>query len=288
MLVFDKIKPLQTIIQHWKAEGSSIGFVPTMGALHPGHISLVEEAHRQADRVVCSIFVNPTQFNNPDDLKGYPRMPEADQALLESAGVHALFTPGEAEIYPDPNDRLRQPGVDLGILDRVMEGAHRPGHFRGVVQVVARLFDIVRPDLAFFGEKDFQQLAVIREMTRQLFLPVRIVGCPTLREPDGLAMSSRNLLLTPSQRAEAVRVSKALFYIRDNIAYHPVDQVLTRARDIIEGGGHLTLEYIELAEESTLQPVQPTLLPDRLRCCVAAWLGKVRLIDNVGIVLGSS
>jgi pantoate--beta-alanine ligase len=288
MQVFDKIKSLQTVIQAWKAEGLTIGFVPTMGALHPGHLSLVKASQQQTDRVVCSIFVNPTQFNNPDDLKRYPRMPEADRQLLEAAGVHGLFTPDESEIYPDPADKDRDPGVDLGGLERVMEAALRPGHFRGVMQVVSRLFDIVRPDVAFFGEKDFQQLAVIREMTRQLRLPVRIVGCPTLREPDGLAMSSRNLRLSAAQRQEAAVISRALFYVRDNIPHLPVDELLFRAKEKIEASGHLKLEYLCLADEQTLEAVHPAHLPERMRCCVAAWLGDVRLIDNVGIVLVGS
>lgn len=288
MFVFDKIKPLQTVIHEWKSTGLRIGFVPTMGALHPGHISLVAEAHRQCDRVVCSIFVNPTQFNNPDDLKRYPRMPEADRSMLEQAGVHLLFTPDEQEIYPGELEKDNAPTIDLGRLEQVMEGSHRPGHFRGVVQVVSRLFDIVKPDVAFFGEKDFQQLAVIREMTRQLRLPVTIVGCPTLREPDGLAMSSRNLRLTTAQRQEAVVISRALFYVRDNIAHVPVDELLFRAKEKIEASGQLKLEYLCLADEETLEPVHPAHLPEHMRCCVAAWLGDVRLIDNVGIVLGES
>lgn len=193
MEVFDSSVFLTEEVEFLKSEGGTIGFVPTMGALHDGHLSLIRQSRANCTHTVGSIFVNPTQFNNPDDLKNYPRTLDTDIRLLEQAGTDILFAPSESEMYPDTAARAAGPAFDLGLLDKVMEGTQRPGHFRGVVQVVHRLFDIVRPDIAFFGEKDFQQLAVIRHMVEVLALPIRIVGCPTQRERDGLAMSSRNV-----------------------------------------------------------------------------------------------
>ena len=204
MKVLTSVKELRAELD--RTERSGIGFVPTMGALHAGHRSLVERARRENRTVVVSVFVNPTQFNDKNDLKHYPRTPEADERLLAEAGADFVLMPPVEEIYPEPDTRV----FDFGQVDKVMEGAHRPGHFNGVAQVVSRLFAIVQPDKAYFGEKDFQQIAVIRAMVRQLQIPVQIVPCPIVRGADGLALSSRNALLTAEHRAAAPQIYAAL------------------------------------------------------------------------------
>ncbi len=208
MQLFDNIKGLQHAVSAAKHRQMKLGFVPTMGALHKGHLSLVELARKENDLVVVSIFVNPTQFNNADDLKNYPRTLDADLEILKELNPHLVFAPTVVEIYPAQG--ITVPAVKLGLLERTMEGKHRPGHFNGVVQVVARLFDIVHPDRAYFGSKDFQQLAVIREMTRQLNLPIDIRSGETIRDADGLAMSSRNILLSRQEREDAAGVAQRI------------------------------------------------------------------------------
>lgn len=283
MQVIDNKITLQKEISDWKALGLRIGFVPTMGALHAGHLALVEKARRENDKVVVSIFVNPTQFNNPEDLKNYPRTLDSDLKLLEPIGADLVFAPSVNEMYPEGH-MPEVPGIDLGTLDQVMEASHRPGHFQGVMQVVANLFRVVQPDVAYFGEKDFQQLAVIRTMTRQLNLPVSIIGCPTVRENDGLAMSSRNTLLSPEERKEATTISKALFYIRDNWQSKPVDVLISHAISMIEKNGIMKVEYVSAADSDTLEPVKEWSDTTSIRVCTAVRLGKVRLIDNIGII----
>ena len=283
MQVIDNKITLQKEISDWKALGLRIGFVPTMGALHAGHLALVEKARRENDRVVVSIFVNPTQFNNPEDLKNYPRTLDSDLKLLEPIGADLVFAPSVNEMYPEGH-LPEVPKVELGPLDRVMEASHRPGHFQGVMQVVANLFRVVMPDVAYFGEKDFQQLAVIRTMTRQLNLPVSIIGCPTVRENDGLAMSSRNTLLSPEERKEATAISKALFYIRDNWQSKPVEALLSHAISMIEKNGIMKVEYVSAADSDSLEPVENWNDATSIRVCTAVRLGKVRLIDNIGII----
>ena len=206
MRVVKTISELKSLISGYKQENKTVGLVPTMGALHAGHKSLVDRARKENDIVVVSVFVNPTQFNNKQDLATYPRTEERDCALLEAAGCDVVFMPAVEEVYPEPDNRQ----FDLGAVAEVMEGAHRPGHFNGVAQVVSRLFAIVEPDRAYFGEKDFQQIAVIRAMVRQLQLKVEIVPCPIVRGEDGLALSSRNALLTPEHRAAAPQIYAAL------------------------------------------------------------------------------
>lgn len=281
MDVFDLSSFVTEELDFIRKQGTRIGFVPTMGALHQGHLSLVRRSKADADFTVVSIFVNPTQFNNPEDLKNYPRKVDADTAFLESAFVDLLFAPDEQEIYPDAAARNRVPQVDLGALETVMEGAHRPGHFRGVVQVVHRLFEIIRPDVAFFGEKDFQQLAVIRAMVNQLGLPVEIVACPTVRERDGLAMSSRNARLSPEQRAEAAVLYKALDDVRDRCHEMPLNSLKAKATQLIESNGMFKVDYLEIADATTLLPIQSMEDAENVRCFVAATIGDVRLIDNV-------
>jgi pantoate--beta-alanine ligase len=279
MVIATTVRDLRSNMQEWKADKLKTGFVPTMGALHKGHLSLVQRAKKENDRAVVSIFVNPTQFNNPEDLKKYPRMPEKDFEMLQNENVDLVFYPEEKEIYPE--GFTSKSDFDFGELEKVMEGKFRPGHFKGVGQVVSRLFEIVDADKAYFGEKDFQQLAVIRELVRQKKYSVEIIGCPTVREPDGLAMSSRNLLLTPEMRAEATKISVALFYVRDQRYHADLDKLKQEAVSMIENSGKLKVEYFEVAEEETLQPVSEWIREKKLRCLTAVRAGNIRLIDNV-------
>ncbi len=259
------------------AEGK-IGFVPTMGALHEGHASLVRRCRAENDQVVVSIFVNPTQFNDPTDLKNYPRTLDADLALLEKVGADWVYTPTVDDIYPEPDTRQ----FDFGGLDQVMEGACRPGHFNGVGQVVSRLLTIVKPDVAYFGEKDFQQLAIIRYMVRQLQLPVRIEGCPIVREADGLALSSRNRLLTPEHRAAAPLIYQALKEGVAQAGKRPVEEVRHLIEQKIASSPLLEVEYVNIVDNATLREITEwTSAP--LRVCVAVRAGAIRLIDNMDI-----
>lgn len=268
---------LKAALSAERASGKSIGLVPTMGALHAGHISLVERSVAENDVTVTSIFVNPTQFNDKSDLLHYPRTPEKDAELLQPAGCTYIFAPSEAEMYPEPDTRV----FDLGTVAQVMEGAHRPGHFNGVAQIVSKLFEIVTPDRAYFGEKDFQQIAVIREMVRQLKFPVDIVACPIIREPDGLAMSSRNSRLTPEQRKTAATVSKALFESSTMMPSKTVEQVIHWVTETINKEKQLHVEYFEIVDGNTLQPISSWNDSDFVVGCIAVFCGDVRLIDNV-------
>ena len=271
------VAELQTVLTQEKKENKSIGFVPTMGALHEGHIALVKRCAAENDFSVVSIFVNPTQFNNPNDLLRYPRTLEADYALLQSADADLVFVPSEKEIYPEP-DRRR---FDFGNLETVMEGAFRPGHFNGVAQVVSRLFEIVKPDRAYFGEKDFQQLAIIKALVRQLNLPVEIIPHPTVREPDGLAMSSRNSLLTPVQREKAAAISQALFESKKNKDRLSISEIKSEVISQINSVPELRVEYFDIVDSETLQPVRNWDDSKRITGCIAVYAGEIRLIDNI-------
>lgn len=282
MIAIDKRKLLLEMLDKLRAEGKKVGFVPTMGALHEGHIFLVKQARAQNDIVVASIFVNPTQFNNKNDLLHYPRTLDADRKLLEEAGCDFLFVPEVHEMYPDGVEE-KGAKIDLGGLDEVMEGAHRPGHFAGVIQVVKKLFDAIGPCKAYFGEKDFQQLAVIRRMVKEWKMPQEIIPCPIVREKDGLAMSSRNMRLTPEERKIAPAISKALFKAKEAWKDHSVAEIKEIVTAVINSQPLLKLEYFEIADINTLQPAKE----DQKRnvvACIAVHLGAVRLIDN--IVLG--
>ncbi len=270
---------LQELLDRERAAGKSVGFVPTMGALHEGHAALIRRASAENQLVVVSIFVNPTQFNNAADLAGYPRTLGKDSVLLEQSGCDILFFPEVSEMYPDGVQEVG-PKIDLGGLDKPMEGAHRPGHFAGVIQVVQKLFDAVGPCKAYFGEKDFQQLAVIRKMVKMLGQPVEIIGCPIVREADGLAMSSRNMRLTPEERKAAPAISKALFKAKE--AWPALDAAAVKALVAAEIAREplMKLEYAEVADTETLQPVKPGQTTNAV-LCVAVHLGNVRLIDNV-------
>lgn len=253
------------------------GLVPTMGALHEGHKSLVTRCREECDTVVVSIFVNPTQFNDPLDLKNYPRDVEADLRLLEDAGANFVYIPEVEDIYPEPDTRV----FDFGQVGRVMEGAHRPGHFNGVAQVVTRLFDIVQCDRAYFGEKDFQQVAVIRRMVAQQGYGIGIVECPIIREPDGLALSSRNLLLTPQHHAAASLIYKALREAAGAKGTMSVAGLHDRVVNEINGNPLLEVEYFSIVNAETLEEISAWSDAETVRGCIAVRAGKIRLIDNI-------
>ena len=277
MKIAQTVSELRQFISSIRKPGNNTGFVPTMGALHSGHISLVNLCKCENDVTIVSIFVNPNQFNDKKDLENYPCMPEKDLELLEEAGCDIVFMPTVKEVYPQPDTRI----FDFGILDTVMEGKHRPGHFNGVAQVVTRLFEMVQPQRAYFGLKDFQQLAIIKKVTRDLNLPVEIIPCPIVREPDGLAMSSRNTLLSPGERSHAARISAALFQAKVMANDHAPDEIRKFVADHINADPLLQTEYFEIADDTTLQPVSSWNEPGGKIGCVAVRVGKVRLIDNV-------
>lgn len=277
MEIIYTIDQLQAVIREQKESGKSVGFVPTMGALHDGHLQLVKRSSTENDVSVVSIFVNPTQFNDKNDLKNYPRTMDADCALLQTVGCTIVFAPSDEEMYPEPDTRK----FDFGALEQVMEGAFRPGHFNGVAQIVSKLFDAVMPDKAYFGEKDFQQLAIIREMTKQLGYALQIVPCPIVRESDGLAMSSRNARLTPNQRKNAVEISQALFKSRTFAAEKSVAEVIDFVKTTIDAVPDLKTEYFDIVDAHTLQSIADWKESNEPVGCVAVFCGVVRLIDNV-------
>lgn len=259
-----------------KANNMKIGLVPTMGALHEGHLSLIERARKECDIVVVSDFVNPTQFNNPDDLKTYPRTEAADCALMDAAGVDYAFIPSVEEIYPEPDTRV----FNLGPVAEVMEGAMRPGHFNGVAQIVSKLFAMVTPDKAYFGEKDFQQIAVIRRMAELEGFDIDIVDCPIKREADGLALSSRNVRLNPEARAIAPEINRALRASLEYAREHTVAETRDFVVASIDSKGMET-EYYEIVDARTMQPVSDWSETDCAVGCVTVYCGGVRLIDNI-------
>ncbi|BBE17890.1 pantoate--beta-alanine ligase [Aquipluma nitroreducens] len=277
MQVVKHISDLQTILNIKREEGLKIGFVPTMGALHEGHLSLVMIAGEQSNFVVVSIFVNPTQFNDKGDLDRYPRDLQKDVDLLSTSACQLIFAPEPEEIYPEPDTRQ----FNFGQLEQVMEGKFRPGHFNGVAQVVSRLFDIVQPDKAFFGQKDFQQLAIINEMVRKFNLPVEIVSCPIIRETNGLAMSSRNMLLSPEQRLNAVHISATLFEAANKTGELSVEELCEWVINRINKNEFLNTEYFEIVNEMTLLPVKSWDENCKKFGCIAVHCGKIRLIDNM-------
>lgn len=277
MKVVQGIEDLRRSLATERQAGKTIGFVPTMGALHEGHLSLVQYCIDQNDICVVSIFVNPTQFNDKNDLAAYPRMLDADCALLETMGCDYVFVPSEEEMYPEPDTRI----FDLGAVAEVMEGAFRPGHFNGVAQIVSKLFQIVEPDNAYFGEKDFQQIAIIKSMVKLLKLPVRIVACPILRQADGLALSSRNMRLTPEQRQIAPIIAAALKESRKFVPEMEVHEVVNRVIDSLNKAPHLRVEYFEIVDETTLQPIRNWDEEIEPIGCIAVFCGEVRLIDNI-------
>ncbi len=270
---------LEKYIESMQKEQHPVGLVPTMGALHEGHLALVREALHSCKTVVVSVFVNPRQFNNPDDLKNYPHTEEADIALLEAEGVQCVFLPTPEEVYtPDSKERH----FDFGLLDKVMEGKYRPGHFEGVAQVVSRLFDLVKPDVAFFGEKDFQQLAIIRYMVAHYDFPLKIVGVPIVREESGLARSSRNSLLSPSERAAAPTIYATLKESRLlKEEGKSVAEVIAWVTERLNSTEHLEVEYFTIVNEETLEEITHWSDAKNAVGCVTCYCGHVRLIDNI-------
>lgn len=277
MEIVHTILDLQSLISKSKAEGSSIGFVPTMGALHEGHLSLVEQSKAQNKITVVSIFVNPTQFNNIADLEKYPRTIDEDCLLLSQATVDIVFIPSVEEIYPEPDTRE----FDFGQLGEVMEGKHRPGHFNGVAQVVSRLFDIVNPDKAYFGEKDFQQLAIINEMVKCYSIPVQIVSVPIKRDSSGLALSSRNKRLSDSERIYAANIYRVLIESKKIYTNKSISNTITFVTNEINKIDTLQVEYFEIVDGKTLQPIKDWSDSDYIVGCITVFCGDVRLIDNL-------
>lgn len=278
MHLFTRISDLRTYLAAERRAGRCLGLVPTMGALHEGHLALIQASRAATDRTVCSIFVNPTQFNNAEDLARYPRTLEADCALLESAGCDVVFAPEAGEMYPHP-PHLR---LDFGTLERVLEGEFRPGHFNGVGIVVAKLFHLVQPDRAFFGQKDLQQCLIVRRLVDELSFPLELHLVPTVREADGLAMSSRNRRLSPDERAVAPVLYQVLSDVRERLrAGEPAEAVRAGAFGVLAEHGAFRPEYLEIVDSRTLEPLAGPLAGREAAVCVAAFLGGVRLIDNV-------
>ncbi|WP_101340188.1 pantoate--beta-alanine ligase [Cereibacter azotoformans] len=276
--VLRSVAELRAHVADWKAAGATVGVVPTMGALHDGHLSLARRARAACERVIVTIFVNPRQFNNPADLEKYPRTEEQDAALLAQVGVDAIFAPPPEEVYP----RGFATTVSVTGVSEPLEGAHRPGHFDGVATVVAKLFGMTRADRAFFGEKDWQQLMVVQRLVADLNIPIAIEGCPTVREPDGLAMSSRNIRLSAEGRARAPALCRAMqaaaAAMRGGL---PVPEALAQARSEVLAAGFDTVDYLELRTADLLLPMER--LEGEGRLLAAATLDGVRLIDNIPV-----
>ncbi|MCI9171857.1 pantoate--beta-alanine ligase [uncultured Duncaniella sp.] len=281
MEIIRTVAELKAKLDEARTRGT-IGLVPTMGALHAGHLSLIERARRENDTVVVSVFVNPTQFNNPTDLATYPRTEEADAALLENAGVDYAFMPSVEEVYPEPDNRQ----FDLGPVAEVMEGAMRPGHFNGVAQVVSKLFRFTEPTRAYFGEKDFQQIAVIRKMAQlEGFNNLEIVDCPIKREADGLAMSSRNVRLTPEQRSIAPAISLVLKASLVKARELSLADTKKWVIDTINAFPYMNVEYYEIVDAATMQPIGEWSDSATPVGCITVFCGDVRLIDNIKYIL---
>lgn len=277
MKLIQTIQELRTELDALRKEGKTIGLVPTMGALHAGHASLVKRAVAENDVVVVSDFVNPTQFNDKNDLLKYPRTLDADYKLLEECGASFVFAPSVEEIYPEPDTRQ----FSYAPLDTVMEGKFRPGHFNGVCQIVSKLFLIVEPTRAYFGEKDFQQLAIIREMVRKYPFNLEIVGCPIVREADGLALSSRNARLSDEQRIQALQISKTLFASVEYAQTHTLAETKAFVESAISTAEGLRLEYFEIVDGNSLQTVCDWKDSSYIVGCITVFCGEVRLIDNI-------
>lgn len=281
MIIIRKVAALLDFVAQQKEQGKAIGLVPTMGALHAGHLSLVERAVKENPCVIASVFVNPTQFNNPNDLATYPRKEEEDFRLLAEGGVTAVFAPTVEEMYPGGAEAQPRHEFDLGTAAEVMEGKFRPGHFQGVAQVVSLLFRLCRPTRAYFGEKDFQQIAVIRNMIKTEGIDVEIVACPIKRADDGLALSSRNALLTAEQREVAPEIHRALL---DSVEYsktHSVRATHDTVVERIDAVPHMRTEYFEIVDARTLLPVEEWEESPWIVGCITVYCGDVRLIDNI-------
>jgi len=274
--VINTIAALKSLLSPIKLAKQKIALVPTMGALHKGHVSLIKIAQQHADLVVCSIFVNPTQFTDPKDLERYPRPLEHDIKMLEDAGCNVVFMPSVKEMYPVKEDWH----IDLGPAEFLLEGEFRRGHYQGVTQIVKKLFDAVSPDVALFGQKDFQQVLMIKNMVAHFNMPVELISCPIIREDDGLAMSSRNIHLSPEDRQHSLILSSALAYIKDNFDEESISQLLSKAKEMINRFPGVELDYLTIADGETLQPATEKS-QSNLVALVAAKVGETRLIDNM-------
>lgn len=280
MIIVRNKAELLPILEKQRENGKIIGFVPTMGALHAGHISLIESSLKQSDFTVCSIFVNPTQFNDKADLERYPRMPEKDAAMLEKAGCHMLYMPEVMDIYPETDTRV----FDFGHLDKVLEGAHRAGHFNGVGQVVSRLFDIVKPQKAFFGLKDYQQVAIIKKLCEILNYKIEIIACPILRESDGLAMSSRNMLLNEEERKAASLIPQLMQEAQTRLKNaEPIESVKQYVLEKLSHNPIYKPDYFDVCDANTLLPLNSLIIKGPSIILIACFVGKIRLIDNLVI-----
>lgn len=277
MELFTSIEKLQDRLDRSRNSGLTIGFVPTMGALHEGHLSLIKEALKENDEVVCSIFVNPEQFNNPEDLKKYPRDKEKDISKLESEGCHILFHPSVEEMYPEPVTE----SFDFGDLDKVMEGVYRPGHFNGVAVVVKRLFEIVKPKRAYLGLKDYQQMVIIHKLTQVYQIPVEIVPCSIVREENGLAMSSRNELLSLEERKQAAIIYKTLKMVKINSGFSTISEIKAYVNRQFAKVQNMRLEYFEIVDLYSLKSLRTWAESKNIIACIAVYVGNVRLIDNI-------
>lgn len=277
MKIINSINALKAELEAARKSGKSVGLFPTMGALHAGHASLVKRSVSENDVTVVSIFVNPTQFNDKNDLKKYPRTLKEDSQLLEAVGATYVFAPSVEEMYPEPDTRK----FDFSPLDQVMEGPRRPGHFNGVGQIVSKLFYAVEPDRAYFGEKDFQQVAIIRKMVELLNLKVQIVSCPIMRETDGLALSSRNKLMSDAERTTSLNISKTLFASKKYAENHTLTETKKFVEEGIASTDGLELEYFEIVNGNTLQTVHEWNDADYIVGCITVHCGSVRLIDNI-------
>lgn len=277
VLIFYKKKELENHLSFLRKEGKRIGLIPTMGALHQGHLTLLDYAKEYCDIRLCSIFVNPTQFNNAEDLEKYPRPIEKDINNLKQAGCDLLFMPEVEEMYAE-GEKWH---IDLGGLDSILEGAFRPGHFQGVTQIVKKLFDIAMPDIACFGQKDYQQYLVIEKMIQLLEIPVELKLCPTVRETDGLAKSSRNVRLSGKGRNQALIIYKSLIYLKQHITRETIEKSKVKAIEILESIPDLKLEYVEICDLNSLEPLTDYATNEAVIALIAVWIDGVRLIDNM-------
>ena len=277
MIIFEKIKETQEYLEKIKKKGLSIGFVPTMGSLHEGHLSLIREAKRENNFVVCSIFVNPIQFNNKNDLQNYPRDLESDIELLKNENCDLLFSPSVEEMYPEPSEEI----FDFGGLDQMMEGLYRKDHFKGVATVVKKLFEIITPVRAYFGLNDYKQLIIIHKITRDNNIPVEVVPCATIREENGLAMSSRNRLLSKSERKQASLIYETLKMVKIQSGYLSISEIKEMVERQLRRYRSIKIEYFEIVDMYTLKSLKTWAESNHVIACIAVYVGKVRLIDNV-------
>lgn len=279
MTICGTIIEVRRLVEEYRKAGEVIGLVPTMGALHKGHLSLLDACKKDCTISICSIFVNPTQFNDKNDLARYPRMPEKDCQMLQEKGCDIVFMPSVEEMYPAPDTRV----FDFGKIDKVLDGAHRPGHFNGVGQIVSKLFDVINPQKAYFGLKDYQQVLVIKNLVKQLKLPVEVIPCPILREADGLAMSSRNMLMSTEERKAASLIPKAMQLAKEQFGKMPLPDLKRRLFEEITKEPLLKPDYIEFCDAETLESVKETTNEKNIICLAAIFSGKIRLIDNIQV-----